>query len=48
VRDESDEAALRLGVDVATCVVGTAGTAASAVESLAASEQADDRGVRAS
>jgi hypothetical protein len=29
-------------------VVGTAGTAASVVESLAASGQADDRGVRAS
>jgi 1-phosphofructokinase len=48
VRGESDEAALQLGVDVATCVVGTAGTAASVVESLAASGQADDRGVRAS
>jgi 1-phosphofructokinase len=46
VRGYTDEAALQLGVDVATCVVGTAGTAAEAVANFdPAPDDADDRGV---
>jgi 1-phosphofructokinase len=49
VRGYSDEAALRLGVDVATRVVGTAGTAAGVVaDADSTGEDSDDRGVRAS
>jgi 1-phosphofructokinase len=44
VRGYGDEDALRLGVDVATCVVGTAGTAASAVADRV---ETDDYGVQA-
>jgi 1-phosphofructokinase len=44
VRGYDDEDALRLGVDVATCVVGTAGTAASAVADRV---ETDDYGVQA-
>ena len=43
VRGDDDDAALQFGVDVATCVVSTAGTAASAVANLVGT---DDRGVQ--